>query len=58
METCWVVHDLSFSLIQESKIYLEMQKTKMNQYTLRETTNDDLHSPISRIFFIKLQHLM
>lgn len=23
----------------------------MNQYTLRETTYDDLHSPISRIFY-------
>lgn len=58
METCWVVHDLPFSLIQESKIHLEMQKTKMNQYTLRETF-DDLQSPISRLFFfIKLLHLM
>ena len=51
METCWVVHDLPFSLIQESKIHLEMQKTKMNQYTLRETF-DDLQSPISRLFFL------
>ena len=58
METCWVVHDLSFSLIQESKIYLGMPKTKMNQYTLRETTYDDLHSPIIILFFINLQHLM
>lgn len=53
METCWVVHDLSFSLIQEAKIYLEMPKTKMNQYTLRETTYDDLHSPITIFFFYK-----
>lgn len=52
METCWVVHDLSFSLIQESKIYLEMQKTKMNQYTLKGTF-DDLQPPISRLFFYK-----
>lgn len=53
METCWAVHDLSFSLIQEAKIYLEMPKTKMNRYTLRETTYDDLHSPITIFFFYK-----
>ena len=52
METCRVVHDLSFSLIQESKIYLEMPKTEMNQYTIRETTYDDLHSPITILLFL------